>query len=194
MIFHIKFGEATMPPVVFNGDCQAAILLDYIRKRVVKDTEAYAREKDAAIRGQSEETAENLANVRAQAEAEEPPEGVPERLAELEKAEALCAAQSEALMAGVGLFKGLQEVDLQDDTGKNLELNKTPKVNAKEVLLHRQTYTVVRIGAPDAPEDVENKEEDQPPAEDAEKAVVSLTFTIPVPEAADEPPPTTGKR
>ena len=38
-------------------------------------------------------------------------------------------------MAGVGLFKGLQEVDLQDDTGKNLELNKTPKVNAKDVLL-----------------------------------------------------------
>lgn len=191
MIFHVKFGEATMAPAIFNGDCEAAILLDYIRKRVVKDTEAYAREKDAAIRAQQEATAEELASVRPQAEAEEPAEGVAERLAELERAEALGAAQSEALMAGVGLFKGLQEVDLQDDTGKNLELNKTPKVNAKDVLLHRQTYVAVRVGAPDKPP-ADDGAEDAPPAEDAE-AIVPLTFALPAPEA-DEPPPPTGKK
>ena len=183
-----------MAPAVFNADCEAAILLDYIRKRSVKDTEAYAREKDGAIRAAHEQTAEELGAVRAQADAEEPAEGVAERLAELEKAEALCVAQTEALMAGVGLFKGLAEIDLQDDTGKNLELNKTPKLNAKEVLTHRSTYTVVRIGAPDAAEDAENKEE--PPADGGEKAVVSLTFTLPVPEPVEEPPPVaaTGKK
>lgn len=180
MIFHVKFGETTMTPAVFNADCEAAILLDYIRKRVVKDTEAYAREKDAMIRSQQEQTAEELGLVRAQAEAEEPAEGVAERLAELEKAEALGVSQSEALMAGVGLFKGLQEVDLQDETGKNLELNKTPKLNAKEVLLHRSTYTVVRIGAPEVAGE-ENKED--APADP--EAVCTLSFTIPEPEAAE---------
>ena len=61
MIFHVKFGETTIAPAVFNADCEAAILLDYIRKRSVKDTEAYAREKDALIRAAREQTTEELA-------------------------------------------------------------------------------------------------------------------------------------
>ena len=96
-------------------------------------------------------------------------------------------------MAGVGLFKGLSEIDLQDETGKNLELNKTPKLNAKDILTHRSTYTVVRIGAP--PSDEPPADDAEPPADDAEKAVVSLVFTVPVPEAAEEaPPPAAGKK
>ena len=46
-----------MAPAYFNPDCDSATLLDYIRTRAVKDTESFAREADAAIRGKQDAVA-----------------------------------------------------------------------------------------------------------------------------------------
>ena len=40
VLVHVKYGEASMAPAVFNPDCDSATLLDYVRRRAVKDTEA----------------------------------------------------------------------------------------------------------------------------------------------------------
>ena len=49
VLVHVKYGEASMAPAVFNPDCDSATLLDYVRRRAVKDTEAYARQADARV-------------------------------------------------------------------------------------------------------------------------------------------------
>ena len=102
------------------------------------------------------------------------------QVAALEAAEALRKSQADALVKGVGLFRGLEAVDLQDESGAQLDLRKNPKGNAREFLAHRKTYVVVRVGAPPPPEGSE-----LPPEEDAAEpaeptaAIVPLTFSLP---------------
>lgn len=45
-----------MAPIVCNANCDCDILLDYILKRAVKDTEAFARARDAQLRAALQET------------------------------------------------------------------------------------------------------------------------------------------
>ena len=61
VLVHVKYGEASMPPAVFNPDCDSATLLDYVRRRAVKDTEAYARQADARVSAFVGEVANDLA-------------------------------------------------------------------------------------------------------------------------------------
>ena len=90
-------------------------------------------------------------------------------------------------MAGVGVFKGLNDadftsVDLQDADGTPMKLFLTPKTNAKTLLVHRKTYTVVRNGRPfTEPPPVEEGAEPLAQEEDpnAQDLVLPLTFEIP---------------
>lgn len=60
----VRFGESQMPPVVCNANCDCDILLDYILRRAVKDTEAYTRVRDAQLRAALQET-ERTISVRS---------------------------------------------------------------------------------------------------------------------------------
>ena len=68
VLVHVKYGEASMAPAVFNPDCDSATLLDYVRRRAVKDTEAYARQADARVSAFVGEVANDLARARASAD------------------------------------------------------------------------------------------------------------------------------
>lgn len=52
----VRFGESHMAPVVCNANCDCDILLDYILRRAVRDTDAYARARDAQLRAALHET------------------------------------------------------------------------------------------------------------------------------------------
>ena len=153
---------------MFNPDCDSATLLDYVRRRAVKDTEAYARQADARVSAFVGEVANDLARARAaadrisrslegevdaedeaavaeRAEATAAAEQAAAKVARLEELEKVRTAQKDALINGVGLFKGLDAVDLQEEGGAALNLRSDPKRNAKDVLGHRKTYVVVRI-------------------------------------------------
>ena len=89
-------------------------------------------------------------------------------------------AQKDALIGGVGLFKGLDGVDLQEEGGAALNLRSDPKRNAKDVLGHRKTYVVVRVGEPPKPpreptdEEAGEGEEPEPEAGPDPDALVPL--------------------
>ena len=68
VLVHVKYGEASMAPAVFNPDCDSATLLDYVRRRAVKDTESYARQADARVSAFVGEVANDLARARASAD------------------------------------------------------------------------------------------------------------------------------
>ena len=225
VLVHVKYGEASMAPAVFNPDCDSATLLDYVRRRAVKDTEAYARQADARVsafvgevandldlararasfdrinRGlEGEVAAEDEAAVAERAEATAAAEAAAAKVARLEELEKGRTAQKDALINGVGLFKGLDGVDLQEEGGAALNLRSDPKRNAKDVLGHRKTYVVVRVGEPPKPprepadgEEGEEGEEPEPEAGPDPDALVPLTFELPpdpvepVEEPAAEP-------
>ena len=104
-------------------------------------------------------------------------------------------AQKDALINGVGLFKGLDAVDLQEEGGAALNLRSDPKRNAKDVLGHRKTYVVVRVGEPPKPpreptdEEAGEGEEPEPEAGPDPDALVPLTFELPADpvEPVEEP-------
>lgn len=226
VLIHVKYGEASMASAVFNPDCESATLLDYVRKRCVKDTEAYARGADARVSAFIGEVANDLQRARASldrcnrnAAAEVDPEADPEvdaedadaqaeqealaaaatqaaaKVEELEQLEALRTAQKDALISGVGLFEGLDAVDLQEEGGAALNLRSDPKRNAKDVLGHRKTYVVVRVGAPPRPppeprepsaeEGGDAEPEAEAPGPDPD-AIIPLTFEVP-PDPVEEP-------
>ena len=222
VLVHVKYGEASMPPAVFNPDCDSATLLDYVRRRAVKDTEAYARQADARVSAFVGEVANDLARARAsadrisrslegevdaedeaavaeRAEATAAAEAAAAKVARLEELEKVRTAQKDALINGVGLFKGLDAVDLQEEGGAALNLRSDPKRNAKDVLGHRKTYVVVRVGEPPRPpreptdgeagEAGEEGEEPEPEAGPDPDALVPLTFELPADpvEPVEEP-------
>ena len=154
VLVHVKYGEASMAPAVFNPDCDSATLLDYVRRRAVKDTEAYARQADARVSAFVGEVANDLARARAsfdrinrglegevdaedeaavaeRAEATAAAEAAAAKVARLEELEKVRTAQKDALINGVGLFKGLDAVDLQEEGGAALNLRSDPKRNAR---------------------------------------------------------------
>ena len=235
VLIHVKYGEASMAPAVFNPDCESATLLDYVRKRCVKDTEAYARGADARVSAFIGEVANDLQRARAsldrcnrnaaaevdlevdpEADPEVDPEADPEvdaedadaqaekealaaaatqaaaKVEELEQLEALRTAQKDALISGVGLFEGLDAVDLQEEGGAALNLRSDPKRNAKDVLGHRKTYVVVRVGAPPRPPpeprepNAEEGGDAEPEAGPDPDAIIPLTFEVP-PDPVEEP-------
>jgi len=219
VLIHVKYGEASMAPAVFNPDCESATLLDYVRKRCVKDTEAYARGADARVSAFIGEVANDLQRARASldrcnrnAAAEVDPEVDAEdadaqaekealaaaatqaaaKVEELEQLEALRTAQKDALISGVGLFEGLDAVDLQEEGGAALNLRSDPKRNAKDVLGHRKTYVVVRVGAPPRPPpeprepNAEEGGDAEPEAGPDPDAIIPLTFEVP-PDPVEEP-------
>ena len=221
VLVHVKYGEASMAPAVFNPDCDSATLLDYVRRRAVKDTEAYARQADARVSAFVGEVANDLARARAsfdrinrglegevdaedeaavaeRAEATAAAEAAAAKVARLEELEKVRTAQKDALINGVGLFKGLDGVDLQEEGGAALNLRSDPKRNAKDVLGHRKTYVVVRVGEPPKPPrepmDGEAGEEGEEEAAEPEAgpdpdALVPLTFELPADpvEPVEEP-------
>ncbi|KAJ1462226.1 hypothetical protein M885DRAFT_506375 [Pelagophyceae sp. CCMP2097] len=179
-IISAKFGCNSMPAVVFNADCDCCILLDFIRATAVKETEAFARERDASIRAHAANADADLAALRQRADAAPPADGDAGPTAEaLEAVVALRAEQAAALMAGIAAFRGLHDadfssVDLVDAAGAPLKLFSTPKTNAKTLLKHRATYTVVRNGRPP-----DRATDGAPQPTDAATEVVPLTFDIP---------------
>ena len=97
-----------------------------------------------------------------------------------------------------GSFRaGLDAVDLQEEGGAALNLRSDPKRNAKDVLGHRKTYVVVRVGEPPRPPreptdgeaGEEGDEAAEPEAGPDPDALVPLTFELPADpvEPVEEP-------
>lgn len=61
MLVRVRFGDAHMVPLVYNANCDCDIFLDYVQRRAVKDTEAFARERDAQLRAAQLETERAIA-------------------------------------------------------------------------------------------------------------------------------------
>lgn len=158
-----------MPPRIFNSNVSNEILLGYIHKMVIKETDEFGAMESARIEAQMDDIEGQMGILeqrlaRATAETKVT---VEEQIEELKAARVSCEARSTALLNGLSIFKGLSQlqIDLADADNARKNLTDQPTARACETLTVDTTYTVVKL-------------ESSPENEEAKTGCVPLIFKL----------------
>ena len=175
MLFYARFAEEGRR-LALNGECENAILLGFLLQKALKETEAYARKRDAAILKLEETTPEEAA---------------------------LRKKEREALLKGVEKYQGLtdySQIELLDSSNAAVGLALRPKEKASASLTSFGVYTLAKklendafepliFDMPSLEKEPPSPEDNSPPLEGGKKSTTTTTTAAKKQKVASPSPP-----